>query len=185
MDVWVCGHLPFGNAEPVCGAGIRKAISVYRGHRADFVHQLFVTGTRRAVLIFKESMGLFWYDRYKSLIEAVLNLAISILLVENLGIAGVFLGTLCSTLLTSFWVEPYVLYKHRFHENPVKFFLKYAWHLMVMAAVWGLTHVCCRWYEGGALGNLLVRFVICMVVPNVLLLLCYCRTAECKDFCGC
>lgn len=142
----------------------------------------FVTGTRRAVLIFKESMGLFWYDRYKSLIEAVLNLAISILLVENLGIAGVFLGTLCSTLLTSFWVEPYVLYRHRFHENPVRFFLKYAWHLMVMAAVWGLTHVCCRWYEGGVLGNLLVRFVICMVVPNVLLLLCYCRTAECKDF---
>ena len=54
--------------------------------------------------------------------------------------------------------------------------------MMVMAAVWGLTHVCCRWYEGGALGNLLFRFAICMVVPNVLLLLCYCRTAECKDF---
>ena len=34
----------------------------------------FINGMRRAVLIFKESMGLFWYDRYKALAEAVLNL---------------------------------------------------------------------------------------------------------------
>ena len=38
----------------------------------------FINGMRRAVLIFKESMGLFWYDRYKAVAEAVLNLVISI-----------------------------------------------------------------------------------------------------------
>ena len=73
----------------------------------------FINGMRRAVLIFKESMGLFWNDRYKAIAEAVLNLVISILLVTHFGVAGVFAGTFCSTVLTSVWVEPYVIYKYR------------------------------------------------------------------------
>ena len=49
----------------------------------------FLTGTRKAVLIFKESMGLFWYDRYKAVVEAVLNLVISIVLVLKFGIVEI------------------------------------------------------------------------------------------------
>ena len=49
----------------------------------------FINGMRKSVLIFKESMGLFWYDRYKALAEAVLNLGISIVLVKNFGVWGV------------------------------------------------------------------------------------------------
>ena len=58
-------------------------------------------------------MGLFWYDRYKAIAEALLNLSISILLVLHFGIVGIFIGTFCSTVLTSVWVEPYIIYKYR------------------------------------------------------------------------
>ena len=55
--------------------------------------------------IFKESMGLFWYDRYKAITEAILNLIFSIVLVMKLEILGVFIGTLFSSLLTFVWGE--------------------------------------------------------------------------------
>ena len=84
----------------------------------------FIKGMRRAVLIFKESMGLFWYDRYKALAEAILNLVISIALVTHFGVVGVFAGTFCSTVLTSVWVEPYVVYKHRLEKTSICFFYK-------------------------------------------------------------
>lgn len=89
----------------------------------------FINGMRRAVLIFKESMGLFWNDRYKAIAEAVLNLVISILLVTHFGVAGVFAGTFCSTVLTSVWVEPYVIYKYRLKKPVTGFFVKYAGYL--------------------------------------------------------
>ena len=57
-------------------------------------------------------MGLFWYDRYKAVAEAALNLGISIVLVTHFGVVGVFVGTFFSTALTSVWVEPYVIYKY-------------------------------------------------------------------------
>ena len=141
----------------------------------------FINGTRRAVLIFKESMGLFWYDRYKAVAEAILNLVISILLVTHFGVVGVFVGTFCSTVLTSVWVEPYVIYKYRLEKPVSTFFIKYAGYLGIMAAVWAVTEYCCRFICGNAFFVLAIRLIICLIVPNVLLWLVYRRTTEWKE----
>ena len=141
----------------------------------------FIKGMRRAVLIFKESMGLFWYDRYKALAEAILNLVISIALVTHFGVVGVFAGTFCSTVLTSVWVEPYVVYKHRLEKPVSAFFIKYAGYLIVMATVWGITEYFCRFVNGQAFWVLILRLGICLVVPNALLWLVYRRTVEWKE----
>ena len=144
----------------------------------------FINGMRRAVLIFKESMGLFWYDRYKAVIEAFLNLTISVLLVTHFGVAGVFAGTFCSTVLTSVWVEPYVIYKYRLEKPVSSFFLRYAGYLGVMAVVWGETEYICRLVSGPVFLILILRLVICLTVPNILLWLIYRRTAEWKALRG-
>lgn len=138
----------------------------------------FINGTRRAVLTFRDSMGLFWFDRYKALVEAALNLVISIVLVKMCGTLGVFLGTLASTLLTSVWVEPYVLYRQRLQRSPAKFYLQYVIYVAIMAIIWVLTDRICRCVSGNLWGVLFIRLLICVVVPNVLLLLVYFRKRE-------
>lgn len=138
----------------------------------------FLNGTRKATLIFKESMGLFWYDRYKSIIEAILNLITSILLVFQFGVAGVFLGTITSTVLTSLWVEPYVLYKYRLQKPVFPFFLRYAFNLIVMGIVWGITDLCCSQIEGIVFFQFMIRLGICAVVPNFLLWIIYRKSLD-------
>ena len=141
----------------------------------------FITGTRRAVLIFKESMGLFWYDRYKAIAEAIINLVVSIILVEKLGVAGVFLGTLCSTVLTSIWVEPYILYKYRFGKTPALFFLKYALYIAIIFASWFITDYCCNLIHLTPFANLIIYLVICVFVFNILLFIIYQQTPEFRE----
>lgn len=138
----------------------------------------FLNGTRKATLIFKESMGLFWYDRYKSIIEAILNLVTSILFVFQFGVAGVFLGTITSTVLTSLWVEPYVLYKYRLQKPVFPFFLRYALKLIVMGIVWGITDLCCSQIEGMVFFQFMIRLGICAVVPNFLLWIIYRKSLD-------
>lgn len=138
----------------------------------------FINGTRKAVIIFKESTGAFWYDRYKAVVEAVLNLVISIVLVLKFGIFGVFAGTFFSTVLTSVWVEPYILFKYRFGQSPVHFFLRYAWNVVVMMMAWLITDSFCNIFSAGAVVTLLLRLVICAVVPNIFLWSIYRKTEE-------
>ena len=70
--------------------------------------------------------GLFVKDRPRPLIEAVLNLVISIGLVGLCGIVGVFVGTLASSLLTVFWRAPYILYRDAFKRSVWGFWLQFS-----------------------------------------------------------
>ena len=144
----------------------------------------FINGMRKAVLIFKESMGLFWYDRYKALSEAVLNLSISILLVKNFGVWGVFAGTFCSTVLTSVWVEPCILYKYRFHRPVKEYFKTYVAYILMMAAAWSLTEGICHLIRGGIFTQLFLRGLVCVAVPNLLLWLIFHQTEKWKRLAG-
>ena len=55
--------------------------------------RFYLLGIRKATQVFHDSLGLFYFDRYKSIAEAVLNIVISLLLVQKYGVMGVFAGT--------------------------------------------------------------------------------------------
>ena len=140
----------------------------------------FINGTRKAALTFRDSMGLFWFDRYKAIVEAVLNLVISLVLVSKFGTFGVFAGTFISTMLTSVWVEPYIIYKYRLKRPVSEFFKTYAYYMLVMAGVWTIAECCCRITSGSPLFLLVYRFCICLLLVNLLLWAVYRRTDNWK-----
>ena len=140
----------------------------------------YLTGVRQAVISFRDSLGLFWYDRYKSIIEAVINLVTSIVLALYFGTAGVFLGTLVSTVLVPLWLEPYVLYKHRMKQPLKNYFIKLGVYTLVMLLGGVLTHVICSYIEGNYVRQLIMKMPVCLLVPNILILLFFHRTGEFK-----
>ena len=123
-------------------------------------------------------MGLFWYDRYKSVAEAVINLVASIILGKLYGVAGVFLGTLIGMASTSLWIEPYVLYKYKIKENVLGYYLKFLLYGLITAALFlGETYVCSLLPLEG-FGADILRTVFCFVITNLVFLLLYFRTKE-------
>ncbi len=140
----------------------------------------FVTGTRKATLTFRDSMGLFRYDRYKAVLEAVLNLVLSVLLVFRFEVFGIFLGTFLSAVLSSVWIEPLVLYRRGFRTRALPFFGKYVCYAAAVAAGWFVTDRLCGLVEGTAVLLIAGRLGICLTVPNALWLLLFLRTKEWK-----
>ena len=82
------------------------------------------------------------------------------------------------TVLTSLWVEPYVLYKYRLQKPVFPFFLRYAFKLIVMGIVWGITDLCCSQIEGIVFFQFMIRLGICAVVPNFLLWIIYRKSLD-------
>ena len=138
----------------------------------------FILGMRQATLVFRDSLGLFWFDRYKSLANAVLNILFSILLAREYGTLGVFLGTLFSTLLTSFWVEPLVLYRHSLQVPLYRYFAKYAFYTTIVLVAGGITHLLCIRMGGTVWVTFVKRLMICLVIPNGIFALCHMRGRE-------
>ncbi len=88
--------------------------------------QFYLGLTRQINIAFTSANGLFVKDMYRPVIEAGLNLVMSIILVKYLDIAGVFLGTVISSLLTVTWREPYLLFKYDFKCSTREYWLMYS-----------------------------------------------------------
>lgn len=139
---------------------------------------LYLNGVRQAVLIFRDALGLFWYDRYKTIAESLVNLVVSILLAYKLGTVGVFLGTTVSIVSVSIWIEPLVLYKRYFNESMAPYFAAFFKQMTAILLAGGATWLLCGQIPGEGLSGLLLRGVVCLVIPNLVLLLVFCRTWE-------
>lgn len=136
----------------------------------------YFIGLRDAVRIFRDSMGLFRHDRYKAIVEAGLNIVLSLILVKYMGVIGVFLGTTISMLLTTAWVEPYVLYKYGFKNSCKGYFLREVMYCALMAVVWLITDFLCNMAVrsvGNLYAEIFIRLLICVIVADALLLLIY------------
>lgn len=125
----------------------------------------------------KEAMGLFWNDRYKPIAEVIINIGASVLLARSFGIDGILWGTLISTVLVPFWVEPFVLYRHGLKKTPLLYFGRYAWYSLVTILCGFLTYRLCGLCGDGLLG-FCAKMVICAAVPNAVYLAVYRKTRE-------
>lgn len=69
--------------------------------------------------IYIDAFGLQWVQRWKSVFEAMVNLALTLLFVWffDFGINGVLFGTILSTVITVLWIEPFVVYKYPLNSN--------------------------------------------------------------------
>jgi O-antigen/teichoic acid export membrane protein len=147
------------------------------------VLNFYLYGMRRPVLTFRDATGAFWNDRFKPIFESIINLVASILLAKKLGISGIFLGTLVSTVTTSLWVEPLVLYHNVFYLPLKDYFVRFFGYTAVGVAICIITTWLCN-LVGYSLLAILSRALICVVVPNLLLLLVFFRTKEFQYFGG-
>ena len=102
------------------------SIYLFNENIVNLIISLFyVMFMRKAVLMFHDAAGLYWNDRYKPLAESIINLTASIYLTINYGVIGVVLGGIISTLLTCFWVEPYVLFNNGIDIKLKDYFIDY------------------------------------------------------------
>lgn len=131
------------------------------------VINFYVTGMRQSVISFKDALGLFWYDRYKPLFESLLNLILSIILVKKLGMVGIFIGTILSSLLTCFWVEPRVLYKYGFNLPVASYFFNYAKNTAVMLVTGYITWLASGLFSQAGIPSFAYKLAVCLIIPNL------------------
>lgn len=146
------------------------------------VLNFYITGMRKSANTFKEATGAFWNDRYKPIFEVIINLIASIILAKDFGINGVLVGTIISTVTVCFWVEPYVLYKYIFKTNFADYFKRYIIYTAVGILATLITYYICSFilFEGWI--SLFIKLLVCIVIPNFILILFFFRTNEFKYY---
>jgi O-antigen/teichoic acid export membrane protein len=139
----------------------------------------YLNGMRTAISTFKNKAGLFVQDKYAPLFEGLINLIFSLILVKYLGLAGIFLGTAISTLSTVFWTQPVIVYKNVFKRSVWSYFKSYSFYALLTIGTCFITTIACNnFVEGGNFISLLLKGIICLVIPNSIYVIVFFKTAE-------
>lgn len=147
------------------------------------VLNLFITGMRHTTVTFINASGLYYDIKYKPLIEAFLNLLISIVLTKYIGIIGIFLGTFLSLFFVSTWLEPYILYKKWFKkdikEYYISFLLKFIFLIIIMLGIEKIVSI----LNINGYFMLIVYGIIIFSLLNILFILICHKKDEFKYYC--
>ena len=111
-------------------------------------------------------------DKWRPIIEVTINLAASILLVKSLGLKGIFIGTLISTVTVPLWREYYLLNKYVFKSKKIMSVCILQLLFVALAAALGVGIYYIFIQMPSSFWWLVLKIVLCAVsIPLILLLL--------------
>lgn len=140
----------------------------------------YLKGIRKTCLTFKDALGLFWQDRYKPIIESIINLVASIILGIRYGVLGVFMGTIISTVTTSLWIEPYVLYKYYFKENIIDYLYRFIKYTLVVVLTYLIVQKIVILISINGILGLLIKGVVSLILSILIMTIVFIKTNEIK-----
>ena len=98
---------------------------------------------RELFLTYKSSLGLYWEDRKRPLIEGATNLIVSIVLGYSWGLNGILLGTLITSIFVNFMIEPRIIFHYGFTRSAYGFYVSNILRFILVSIIAIITHKIC------------------------------------------
>ena len=127
----------------------------------------------------KSAAGVFEQDKWAPIIQSIINLLISIVGVIKLGLPGIYIGTLISSLVPNIY-RPIVVYKHIFKTSSMCYFNQYIKRIFSI----GICVCIIDFIINQIFINMYIWFyligtaTICLLLPNILLIVFFRKTQE-------
>ncbi|MDR1521833.1 MAG: oligosaccharide flippase family protein [Streptococcaceae bacterium] len=143
----------------------------------------FLMSIRQTMWLYNDGFGLAWYQRWKSIIESILNIAFSLvfLIVFNLGLIGILLGTILSSLMTVSWYESYIVYKQVLHEKYVDYIKYFSVQVVIFLITLTLSLFLDIFLPNSGISVLIYRGIISIFISIFFIFLFYRKSAEFKS----
>ena len=146
----------------------------------------YIQTIRKAVLTFRNASASYYYDRFKPVVESIINLVFSLWLIQVYGLTGLLVGRIASTLLTCNWVEAFVLYRHVFFEKFRDFIKRFIAYALIIFLDSSLAYKLFGMIvpAGGGILHFIIQLLFAVVISLVLMMISTCWMQEFRSLLG-
>lgn len=128
--------------------------------------------------LYSDANGLWWENRFRAVIETLLNIILNYLLGKYLGVIGIVLGTLISLFFINFLWGSNILFSKFFTNSSI---LSYYWdnfrYALVTFCAAIVTYFLCSLVHFNLYIVLFLRLFICIIIPNFIYFIVYKNTS--------
>lgn len=131
--------------------------------------------------VYREASGIWWQDKFRPIIESIVNLVINVALVSIWGVSGVIISTIiCIVFINIPWATC-ILFKNYFKRSPKEIFLIFLKNALIISFTSCVTFLVCKYttfFISSLWKSFLVKTIICCIIPNILMFICYYKNQE-------
>lgn len=143
----------------------------------------YLKGMRYPLDTVKEASGIYKQDRYIPILQAIINLIVSIVLAIKFGLIGVLLGTTISFIILPCWNRPYIVYKYAFKSSPKKYYLNYIYNTFCLVLIYLIINTFINFLNlKVSILSIILTFIIVTIVFFLLISLIYFRSDNFKFY---
>lgn len=142
------------------------------------VMDMFIHSMYQPLSMMFGALGKFREDKIITLGIDVVNIVLSIILVQKIGLLGPILGTFVSNILTFLFRCYQIIYKE-FSINVWRFLKRFlCFVIFTIIEMVLVSYICDTFFEVNTILTFFARIMTCVVVPNVINVICWHRTKE-------
>ena len=171
VSFWLYGFLCVGfvsSVEYLINAWLGYNFSLPIGTVMAIAFSFYVEGMQFAGFTYRTTMGLFKESVVAPVASAVINIILSIILGYKMGMSGIFIATGISRLVTTTWVDGYLVFKKRLDKSPLRFYTTYITYFLFAAGVTIVLQTFLPLFDFEGWTGFFKAVVITAVVYNVL-----------------
>lgn len=141
----------------------------------------YVKGVQAAPYMYRTTSGLFLQGKIAPIIAAIVNLVLSVILCQYVGLAGIFIATPISRLVSTVVIDPYLIYKYTFKRNVSEFFLMYIGYIVLFGILTVICYFAIKFITIIGWIGVIVKIIVVTIVFNSLMVIVFCRTRMFKE----
>ncbi len=147
-----------------------------------FVVYFFVRQLNALFNTYKDASGMWHEDRFRPLVAALTNLLLNLILVQFIGVYGILISTVVAILCVGMPWLLHNLFTVIFEKKHLLGYLKkLVYYCCVILASCIATYFVCSKINVGLIATIVIRGLICVILPNLIYLLAYYRRIEFAD----
>ena len=128
---------------------------------------------------FKSAAGIFHEDRWIPVLQSIINIIVSVVLVQLFGLTGVVIGTIVSQMLLFLYSYPVLVYKKIFNKNKTAYYYETFKYFAVFIIVFLVTYFVSTIIRFDQIVvELLFSLVLCLVLPNLMFYIAFRKNDE-------
>lgn len=129
--------------------------------------------------VYSDACGLWWENRWRAIVESALNLGLNFVLGKYFGVSGIIVATLISLFFINFLWGSSIIYKHYFTKIKIsEYYLSHLFYAIVTGIICLITLKTCSIITITGIAEIIIKSIICVIIPNILYLLIYFKVPE-------
>lgn len=140
----------------------------------------YLANLREMLLTYKTSLGLYWEDRRRPLIEGLVNLVVSVILGYFWGFNGIIIGTIVSNVFVNLMIEPVTIMHDGFNTSVKKYYIKAGERLLLAIVTCGIAYAINSFIPATGFAEIIIKTLVTVAVIVMAYIIVYFRNENAR-----